>query len=112
MIIRRATDRLLFITQSNHAALAARIMSQWRTLRDHPRRDAILAATEHHDDGWREEDAMLHVSEAGEPLDFIAVPAAVKQRIWPRAAERVAAAHGPYVGALVAEHAITVHAHP
>ena len=110
MIIRQATDRLLFITQADHAALAARIMGHWRTLRDHPRRDAILTATEHHDDGWREEDVQLHVSDAGEPLDFIAVPAAVKQRIWPRAVERVAAAHGPYVGALVAEHAVTVHA--
>ena len=110
MIIRRATDRLLFITQPDHAALAARIMAYWRALGDHPRRDAILTATENHDDVWREEDAALHVSDDGEPLDFIAVPAEVKQRIWPRAAERVANELGPYVAALVAEHALTVHA--
>lgn len=110
VIIRRATDGLLFITQTDHAALAARIMAQWHALRDHPRREAILAATHNHDDGWREEDAMLHVSRDGEPLDFTAVPAEVKQRIWPRAAERLAAQIDPYVGALVAQHALTVHA--
>jgi hypothetical protein len=110
VIIRRASDRLLFITQPDHAALAAHIMAHWRGLRDHPRRDAILAATEHHDDGWREEDQTMHVSDGGEPLDFIAVPPAVKQRIWPRAAERLATHISPYVAALVAEHALTVHA--
>jgi hypothetical protein len=112
VIIRRAADRLLFITQPDHAALAAEIMARWRAggLPDHPRRSAILTAAADHDDGWREEDAQLHVSDDGEPLDFIAVPAAVKHRIWPRAADRVAAERSPYVAALVAQHALTVHA--
>jgi len=111
VIIRAATDRLLFITQPDHAALAAAIMAYWRLggLPHHPRRDTILAATRLHDDGWREEDAELHVNERGEPLDFIAVPAAVKHRIWPRATERLAAT-SPYLAALVAQHALTVHA--
>jgi hypothetical protein len=39
----------------------------------------------------------------------VAVPAAVKQRIWPRAIARLEAAD-PYVAALVAEHALTIHA--
>lgn len=86
-------------------------MSYWRAggLQDNARREAILAATRLHDDGWREEDAELHVSDSGEPLDFIAVPAYVKQRIWPRAVERLGASSS-YVAALVAQHAITVHA--
>jgi hypothetical protein len=111
VIIRRTTDSLLFITQPDHAALAAEIMARWRPggLQDHPRRDLILAATRDHDDGWREEDAELHVSEAGQPQDFVAVPPAVKHRIWPRAVERLAAT-SPYVAALVAQHALTVHA--
>ena len=111
MIIRPATDRLLFITQPDHAALAADIMANWRLggLPDHPRRDTILAATRDHDDGWREEDAELHVNERGEPLDFVAVPAVVKQRIWPRAVDRLVST-SPYVAALVAQHALTVHA--
>jgi hypothetical protein len=111
VIIQRRGAELLFITQLDHAALAADIMRHWQPggLPDHPRRPAILAATRNHDEGWREEDAQLHVSEAGEPLDFVSVPPAVKHRIWPRATERLAAA-SPYVAALVAEHALTVHA--
>ena len=86
-------------------------MRAWQLggLPDHPRREAILTATEHHDDGWEEEDAGLHLSEAGEPLDFIAVPPQVKQRIWPRAADKWSV-RSPYVAALIAQHAITVHA--
>jgi Protein of unknown function (DUF3891) len=111
VIIQRRGDDLLCIAQPDHAALAAEIMAHWQPggLPDHPRRDAILTATRHHDDGWREEDVEMHVSDAGEPLDFIAVPPAVKHRIWPRASER-AASVSPYVGALVAQHALTVHA--
>lgn len=111
MIIQRRAHDLLFITQAAHAALAAGIMAEWQPggLPDHPRREAILAATRHHDDGWQEEDAHLHIGADGEPLDFIAVPPAVKHRIWPRATERLARM-SPYVAALVAEHALTIHA--
>ncbi len=86
-------------------------MRAWQLggLPDHPRRETILTATGHHDDGWEEEDAELHVSETGEALDFIAVPPEVKQRIWPRATERWTA-RSPYVAALIAQHALTVHA--
>ena len=52
----------------------------------------------------------MHVSGSGEPLDFIAVPPAVKHRIWPRATERLATQISPYVAALVAQHALSVHA--
>ena len=110
VIIRSAPDHLLFITQPDHAALAARIMEYWRLggFSDHARRAVILEATRHHDDGWREEDAELHLNDRGEPLDFVAVPSFVKHRIWPRAAERLARV-SPYVAALVAQHALTVY---
>ena len=111
MIIRRATDRLLLISQGDHARLAGRIMRAWRAggLPDRPCRDAILAATDDHDNGWQEEDAELHLSDAGDPLDFIAVPPHVKHRIWPRATARWAD-RSPYIAALIAQHALTVHA--
>jgi hypothetical protein len=111
VIIQQRKDHLLLITQEDHAALAGRIMREWKLggLPDHPRREAILAATDHHDNGWQEEDAELHVNESGDPLDFVAVPPRVKQRIWPRAAARWAA-RSPYVAALIAQHALTVHA--
>jgi hypothetical protein len=110
MIIQRRGGELLFITQAAHAALAAAIMAEWAIggLPDHPRREAILIATRHHDDGWREEDVRLHIGSDGEPLDFMAVPSDVKQRIWPRATERVSR-RSPYAAALVAEHALTIH---
>ena len=111
VIIQQRKAHLLLITQPDHAALAGRIMRAWTLgrLPDHPRREEILAATDHHDNGWQEEDTELHVNESGDPLDFVAVPPHVKQRIWPRAAERWAA-RSPYVAALIAQHALTVHA--
>ena len=111
MIIRRERTGLLFITQPDHAALAAELMAAWRlwNFAAHPRREAILLATREHDNGWLEEDEMTHVDAGGEPIDFVGAPAAVKHRIWPRAVAR-AARHDPYVGALVAHHATAVHA--
>jgi hypothetical protein len=111
VIIQQAKTHLLLITQADHAALAGRIMRAWKLggLPEHARREEILAATDNHDNGWQEEDAELHLNESGDPLDFVAVAAHVKQRIWPRAAERWAA-RSPYVAALIAQHALTVHA--
>jgi hypothetical protein len=110
MIIRREDDALLCITQPDHARLAADILAGWTLdgFAAHPRRTAILTAAREHDNGWIEEDAATHVDAWGEPQDFISVPAAVKHRIWPRATTRLAAAD-PYVAALVAEHALTLH---
>jgi hypothetical protein len=110
MIIRRDGNSLLFVRQVDHARMAAEVMTQWHEggLQEHPRRDAILAAAREHDNGWIEEDEEMHVDAAGEPLDFIAVPAHVKHRIWPRAATRLAE-HDPYVAALVAQHALAIH---
>lgn len=110
MIIRRHKKDLLFITQGDHAALAGEIVSCWRLdgFAANPRREAILLAAREHDNGWREEDALMHVDAAGEPLDFIAAPVPVKHRIWPRAATRLGTV-APYAAALVAHHAIAVH---
>lgn len=110
MIIRRDDASLLFIRQSDHAGLAADLVAQLATWGpSEPRRAAILLATREHDNGWLEEDDVTHVNDAGEPLDFMSVPPAVKHRIWPRAAARLAESD-PYAGALVAQHALSVHA--
>jgi hypothetical protein len=110
MIIRRDRKDLLFITQDDHASLAADIVAQWRAdgFRSHPRRDVLLLAVREHDNGWREEDATTLVDAAGEPLDFVSAPTDVKHRIWPRATARLAATDA-YAAALVARHAMTVH---
>lgn len=111
MIIQRRGTELLLIRQGDHAALAAEIMRGWQAdgLPGAARREAILTAAREHDDGWREEDAELHVAEDGTPQDFMTVPAGVKRRIWPRAVTRLAR-RSPYVAALVAQHALTIYA--
>jgi hypothetical protein len=110
MIIRQQGDWLLFITQTDHARLAGQVMAHWREdgFDVHPRREAILHAITHHDNGWLEEDADMHVDDDGNPLDFVSVPAAVKHGIWPRAVDRIGRDQ-PYAAALIAQHALTVH---
>ena len=112
MIIRTHDDSQLFITQPDHARLAAQAISQWRDdgFDDNPRRPSILLAAREHDNGWREEDATTHVDANGKALDFICVPVEVRHRIWPRAVDRLAE-EDPYAAALVAQHAMTVYGH-
>lgn len=111
MIIRETGNAQLFITQPDHAELAASIMGAWRGdgFETHPRRDVILEAVREHDNGWIEEDETTIVDARGRALDFVSVPDAVKHRIWPRGVERVARRNA-YQAALVAQHALTVHA--
>jgi hypothetical protein len=108
MIVRRASGTLHLITQPDHAALAGRIMRRWRPLQAAARRAAILLAIEEHDNGWRELDEAPLVDPAtGRIFDFIEVPAAHRQAVWPRGIARLA--HEPWSAALVAQHAITVY---
>jgi hypothetical protein len=110
MIIRVDGDSLLFITQPDHARLAVQAISDWRTdgFDGNPRRASVLLAAREHDNGWQEEDATTHVDPRGKPLDFICVAADVRQRIWPRAVERLAPVD-PYAAALVAQHALAIY---
>ena len=110
MIIRDDGESVLFITQPDHAALAADAIAHWQDdgFPAHPRRDVILLAAREHDNGWIEEDAATHVGEDGAPLDFVGAPAPVRQRIWPRATDRMAGA-SPYAAALIAQHALTIY---
>jgi len=108
MILRPATGTQHLITQPDHAALAGRIMAQWSSLATAERRDVILRAVRDHDNGWREPDAAPTCDAAtGAIRDFIGVPAAVKQGVWPRALAGLADA--PWAAALVAHHAISVY---
>src|SRR4249919_2648700 len=103
MIIRRHDDSLLFMTQPDHARLAADLLAHWSAddFAAHPRREALLLAAREHDNGWREVDAVPLFSVAtGQALDFIAVGDDIKQSVWPRAIDRVAATSA-YAAALV-----------
>ena len=108
MIVRRGAGVLHLITQPDHAALACRVMQHWSSLATAARRRDILTAIEHHDRGWAEADAALTVDPGTATVrDFMAVPAAVRQSVWPGSVAHLAAA--PWAAALVAHHAITVY---
>jgi hypothetical protein len=108
VIVRSADGARLLITQPDHAALAGRIMAHWPSLATAERRDLILRATAAHDDGWREPDAAPTADPVtGAVRDFVAVPARVKQEVWPRALAGLADA--PWAAALVAHHAASVY---
>lgn len=109
MIIRPDGASLLFMTQPDHARLAADLLDQWTGIGDHPRRDALRLAAREHDNGWRElDEEIVFDGAAGRALDFIDAPDRVKQRVWPRGVDRLAAASA-YAAALVAQHAIAVY---
>jgi hypothetical protein len=110
MIIRIDNDFLLFITQPDHARLASEAIARWQAdgFPNHPRRDVILLAAREHDNGWIEEDTVTYVGADGTPLDFVSVPVRVRQRIWPRAVDRIAE-RSPYAAALIAQHALAVY---
>ena len=115
MIVRPTGDgTLLLITQPDHARLAATLMSAWAPALPVPvpaaARAAVLYAIEQHDNGWREVDASPGLNDAtARPYDFIDTPAEVRREIWPRGVQRVAE-DSPLAAALVAEHALTLHA--
>lgn len=109
MIVRYIDDRVLLITQPDHARLAAEVMSHCSALEHHPRRDTILYAIESHDDGWAIEDANPSIDPAtGEVADFIRARTEVRQGVWPRVVGALAE-QDPWAAALVAHHALTVY---
>ncbi|MCA1562503.1 MAG: DUF3891 family protein [Acidobacteria bacterium] len=110
MIIQLNGSSQVLITQPDHAALAFRIMRQWRAngFPDAPQHCVVLHAIEEHDNGWREADVAPVVDDVtGRVLDFVSAPDDVRRAVWPRGVERLAAR--PYAAALVAHHALHVY---
>ncbi len=83
-------------------------MESWTAggLPDSPRRATILHAIAAHDDGWLELDAAPIVGESGAIDDFMTLPAALRQAVWPRGVLRLAG--DPWAAALVAQHAVWI----
>jgi hypothetical protein len=108
MIVRSDPNRLLLITQPDHAHLAKRIMERCVPLASHPRRDVILHAIHEHDNGWSEEDAAPSVNvSTGEIVDFVNARADVRHGVWTRGVARLV--DTPWAAALVAQHAIVIY---
>jgi hypothetical protein len=109
MIVRTGDNVLHLITQPDHAALSRRVMERWTRLHDVERRASILLAVEEHDNGWRELDAAPSVDPgSGAVYDFISIPVATRQAVWPRGVLRLAE-EDEWAAALVAHHAVTVY---
>lgn len=108
IVVERDTD-LQIITQTDHAYLAAQILSLWRTeLAGHPRRREILYAARHHDNGWQEADAAPTLDPSGtRPYDFLSIPQSVYVSIWERGTTRYLT-QDSYVALLITEHALRV----
>src|SRR5262249_51824836 len=99
------------ITQPDHALLAGRLLDAWcgDGLPLRPTRAQVITAAAQHDAGWTMEDAVPWWNPTiGGPFDFVTAPLEVRQGLWPRAIEHLAA-RDAYVGALVAQHALTVY---
>lgn len=107
MIVVTEQDTWLFITQPDHAAFAAELLSLWllEGLPDHPRRSELLFAVREHDNGWREADAAPRWdSERRRPHDFLTLPREPRIEIWERGVSRFAGEH-PYAALLITRHA-------
>jgi hypothetical protein len=110
MILRPAGSSHTFITQPDHAALAARIMKHWRreAMPGGSRQAAIMMAIGEHDNGWHELDAAPILDRnSRKVLDFIGISDDLKRSVWPRAVNRLAGT--PYAAALVAQHALHIY---
>lgn len=111
MIITEKFGELCLITQSDHAALAARLFSLWRRdgIPQHPRRKELLLAIREHDNGWREEDAALRLNpESGFPYSFSNLPSDARLDVWKRGVHRLKDEY-PYATQLIARHAEVIH---
>lgn len=110
VIVRPHDNGWLLITQPDHAALSAHLMTHWTAdgLLNHPRRDLILLATREHDAGWGDVDVTPIVDPVSRQLlDFVHAPDAIRQDVWPRSVAHLTGE--PYAAALVAQHALHVY---
>lgn len=112
MILIPEGEEVVLVQQTDHARFAGELLALWRAdgLPSHPHRHEILLAATHHDDGWREEDAVPRLDPAtGLPHTFLSLPPGPRDELWRRGVARQAAEH-PYAAALVHLHALALHA--
>ncbi len=110
MIIAPFHNKLLVVTQNDHAHFASELLALWRAdgLPEHPRRSELLFAAREHDNDWAEFDSAPMCSAAGRPLDFMTVSPETRREIW-RLGTRRHVERAPYAALLIARHAIQLH---
>jgi uncharacterized protein DUF3891 len=111
MIVRADAGRLLLVTQPDHAAFSADLLSLFRLpqLVENPRRASLLRAARLHDNGWREVDAAPRVNPVtGLPHDVFDLPDRLRIEIWDRSSARYERSD-PYTALLTTQHALSLY---
>lgn len=96
----------LLVTQKDHAFLSRDLALAWggAGFESLGLRDQLLAAVTHHDDGWKEADALPTVDpNSGRPRDFLEMPLELALSIWERSM-LASRQFGPLAGYLVTRH--------
>lgn len=106
MLVTRRADRLMLITQPEHARVSGRLGEAWGNERfaTPAPREALICAAAHHDDGWHELDELPAYNEdAKRPASFVELP--LERTIGPysRGVESVYQ-RDPLAGVLVSMH--------
>jgi hypothetical protein len=100
-------DQWILISQVEHARLAGLLAAPWGTgsfAALEPRAE-LVAAIEHHDDGWSAWEVAPKVdAETGRPLDFLETPLTDSLAIWRDSIEAAANKAGPLAGYMVSGH--------
>jgi hypothetical protein len=108
MILAEDGQHWLVVTQNDHAALAADLLTSWRSLGRLSGRELLLRATRRHDNGWQEADSAPRVDAEGSPLDFLGTPSRDRRQLWERGMDRYRRSD-PACALLIVEHAIALH---
>jgi|GEM_PF-316167 len=96
----------LLVTQRDHALLARDLALAWGGAGVQPfnLQGGLLAAVTHHDDGWKEADALPTVDPGtGRPRDFLEMPLELALAIWGRSI-LASREFGPLTGYVVTRH--------
>lgn len=81
------SESWILVPQAEHARLAGGLAAAWQdgALTSIDPHAEVIAAISHHDDGWKDWDAIPDVDlESGRPLSFIEMPLATSIDIWRR----------------------------
>jgi hypothetical protein len=106
MLITRREDKLVLVTQPDHAETAGEMVAHWGNDRFAvpPRHESARLAAAMHDDGWREADAVpLFNEDEHRPLHFLEIPMEEHIPLYGRGVDRTFE-RDPYAGLLVSMH--------
>lgn len=106
MLVTRRANRLMLITQPEHARVSGRLAEAWgneRFVTPAPR-EALICAAAHHDDGWYELDELpAYNDDAQRPASFVELPLERTVGQYSRGVESVYQ-RDPHAGVLVSMH--------